>query len=98
MTRFDSIQRRTMVVTPTAVYVFRKSKLSSYCVFTDMSAIIRSSLSNQVIFFLPQDKDLRFQGIDTDRLNDLFSMVKMFYYNKVHKAIQVYVIPEASLK
>ena len=80
MTKFDRIQRRTMVVTPTAVYIFRKSQLSSICIFADMSAIIRSSESNQVIFFLPRDKDLRFQGIDADRLNDLYNLVKIFYY------------------
>ena len=87
-----------MVVTPTAGYIFHKGNLRSFFRYRDMSAIIRSSESNQVVFLLPRDKDLRFKGIDTDRLNDLYSIVKLFFFRSVQdRTLRVYVIPKPTL-
>ena len=92
-------QRRTMVISGDAVYIFNNDKRSSCFEFSAMRAIIRSSASRQVVFVLPQGKDLHFQGVERGTLESLLTILKSRFINVVrNRTLEFYVVPQQNLR
>ena len=64
LTRFNTVQRRTLVLTGERVYLFHRSNLSRPIKIKSLSAIVKSTMSNQVVLMFPKGKDLRFKGLE----------------------------------
>ena len=88
-----------MVVSGDAVYIFNKNKLSSFYEFCAITAIIRSSASQEVVFVLPYRKDLHFRGVERETLGDLLTIVKSRFVSIVrNRTLKFYEVPQQSLR
>lgn len=63
LSRFNIEQKRTVVLTGDHIYLFDKNNLNRRHRVTNMSAIIKSTVSSEVVLVFPNAKDLRMIGL-----------------------------------
>lgn len=64
-----------------------------------MSAIIKSTISSEVVLIFPNAKDLRMDGLTDNQVTDLQSVIQLRYVNKCpNKTLQIYGVPNKSLR
>ena len=63
LSRFNIEQRRTLIMTGDHIYLFEKNKLNRRHRVTNMSAIIKSTVSSECVLIFPNAKDLRVVGL-----------------------------------
>ena len=99
MSRFNVEQRRILVLTGDHIYLFDKAKLNRRHRVTNMSAIIKSTKSTEVVLSFPNAKDLRLTGLKEQQVVDLKSAIQLRYINKCpEKTLQIYGVPQKSLR
>ena len=60
-----------------------------------MSAIIRSSQSDEVALIFPSTKDLRFNGLEAERVQELVVLIQeSFNANEQEKTLHIYTVPQ----
>lgn len=66
---------------------------------TNMSAIIKSTVSSECVLVFPSAKDLRMVGLTAQQVTDLQSAILLRYINKCPtKTLQIYGVPNRSLR
>ena len=99
LSRFNIEQRRVVILTGDHIYLFDKNNLNRRHRVTNMSAIIKSTVSTEVVLVFPNAKDLRMQGLTAEQVNDLQSAIQMRYINKCPtKTLEIYGVPQRSLR
>ena len=99
MSRFNVEQRRILVLTGDHIYLFDKAKLNRRHRVTNMSAIIKSTKSTEVVLSFPNAKDLRLTGLKEQQVVDLKSAIQLRYINKCpEKTLQINGVPQKSLR
>jgi len=63
LSRFNIEQRRVVVLTGDHIYLFDKNSLNRRHRVTNMSAIIKSTISTEAVLVFPSAKDLRMQNL-----------------------------------
>lgn len=63
LSRFNIEQRRTLILTGDHIYLFDKNSLNRRHRVTNMSAIIKSTVSSECVLVFPNAKDLRIIGL-----------------------------------
>jgi len=99
LSRFNIEQRRMLVLTGDHIYLFEKNNLNRRHRVTNMSAIIKSTVSSECVLVFPSAKDLRMTGLSGQQVNDLQSVILLRYINKCPtKTLQIYGVPNRSLR
>ena len=99
LSRFNIEQRRVVILTGDHIYLFDKNSLNRRHRVTNMSAIIKSTVSSEVVLVFPSAKDLRMQGLTEQQKTDLQSQIQLRYINKCPtKTLQIYGCPKKSLR
>ena len=63
LSRFNIEQRRVVILTGDHIYLFDRNNLNRRHRVTNMSAIIKSTVSSEVVLVFPNAKDLRMQNL-----------------------------------
>lgn len=63
LSRFNIEQKRTVVLTGDHLYLFDKNSLNRRHRVTNMTAILKSTMSSEVVLIFPSAKDLRIMGL-----------------------------------
>jgi len=64
-----------------------------------MSAIIKSTVSSELVLVFPSAKDCRLTGLTEERINELQSLIQVRYVNKCPtKTLMIYACPTRSLR
>ena len=71
LSRFNIEQQRVLVMTGDHLYLFEKNTLNRRHRVTNMSAIIKSTVSSEVVLVFPSAKDCRLTGLTEERINEL---------------------------
>ena len=66
LSRFNIEQRRVVILTGDHIYLFDRNNLNRRHRVTNMSAIIKSTVSTEVVLVFPNAKDLRMQGLTAE--------------------------------
>ena len=99
LSRYNIEQRRVLVLTGDHIYLFDKQKLNRRHRVTNMAAIIKSSVEQEVVLSFPNAKDLRMRGLTADEINDLQVFIQLRYVAKCPtKTLMVYAVPQKSLR
>ena len=99
LSRFNIEQRRIIVLTGDHIYLFDKNSLNRRHRVTNMSAIIKSTVSPEVVLVFPNAKDLRMNGLTESQVTDLQSAIQLRYINKApNKLLYIYGCPQRSLR
>ena len=75
LSRFNIEQRRVVIFTGDHIYLFDKNNLNRRHRVTNMSAIIKSTVSSECVLVFPNAKDLRMQGLTEQQVTDLQSVI-----------------------
>ena len=75
LSRFNIEQKRVMVLTGDHIYLFDKNSLNRRHRVTNMSAIIKSTVSSELVLVFPNAKDLRTLGLTEQQKTDLISAI-----------------------
>ena len=80
ITRFNTAQKRTLVLTNQAVYIFQQGEMNRRNAIKNMKALIRSSSpqksdSSECVLVSPYGKDLRFRGLSEASLSNFFRWI-----------------------
>ena len=77
MTRTNEAQQRLLVLTALHnIYLFDGENLNRKHGISRMSAIIRSTVSDEVVLIFPTSKDLRITGLDSAANQNLMTSVQ----------------------
>ena len=99
LSRFNIEQKRTLILTGDHIYLFEKNNLNRRHRVTNMSAIIKSTLSTEVVLVFPNAKDLRMIGLTAQQVTELQSVIQLRYVNKCpNKTLEIYGVPQKSLR
>ena len=99
LSRFNIQQKRVVVLTGDHIYLFDRDALNRRHRVTNMSAIIKSTISSEVVLIFPNAKDLRMDGLTNEQVTDLQSVIQLRYVNKCpNKTLQIYGVPNKSLR
>jgi hypothetical protein len=99
LSRFNIEQRRTLIMTGDHIYLFEKNKLNRRHRVTNMSAIIKSTVSSECVLIFPNAKDLRVVGLTNQQVTDLQSTIQLRYVSKCPtKTLEIYGVPSRSLR
>ena len=80
MTRSNEAQQRLLVITGLHnIYLFDGETLNRKHGISRMSAIIKSTVSDEVVLVFPTSKDLRITGLDAATSQGLLSSVQEGY-------------------
>ena len=71
LSRFNIEQRRVIILTGDHLYLFNKNTLNRRHRVTNMSAIIKSSISSEVVLVFPNAKDCRMSGLTEEQITQL---------------------------
>lgn len=64
LSRFNFSLSRTLIVTTEHIYVFEGNKLNRKHKITNISAVIKSTKSTEMVLVFPMAKDLRLNGLE----------------------------------
>lgn len=96
LSRWNISQERIWVQTTEHFYVFKGKKLNRKHRITNINAIIKSLVSDEVVFHFPQSKDLRMTCKQKD---DLINTLLLRYSNlSPETTLRIYAVPDKSLK
>mmetsp|Transcript_78830 Transcript_78830/g.109215 ORF Transcript_78830/g.109215 Transcript_78830/m.109215 type:complete len:251 (+) Transcript_78830:13-765(+) len=96
LSRWNMSQERIWVQTTEHFYVFKGKKLNRKHRITNINAIIKSLVSDEVVFHFPQSKDLR---MTCPQKEDLINMLLLRYSNlSPETTLRIYAVPNKSLK
>ena len=99
LSRFNIEQRRVVILTGDHIYLFDRNNLNRRHRVTNMSAIIKSTVSSEVVLVFPNAKDLRMQNLSEQQKTDLQTFILMRYVNKCpNKTLMIYGVPQKSLR
>ena len=99
LSRFNIEQRRVVILTGDHIYLFDKAALNRRHRVTNMSAIIKSTVSAEVVLVFPNAKDLRMSGLTQAQVTDLQSATQLRFCNKApNKTLMIYGCPQRSLR
>ena len=88
-----------MILTGDHLYLFDKNSLNRRHRVTNMNAIIKSTVSSEVVLVFPNAKDLRMLGLLAQQVTDLQSAIQLRYVNKCPtKTLFIYGVPKKSLR
>ena len=71
MTRFDKSQSLVFVLTGENVYLFEGNRCVRRHEISNVAALIKSSISKELVLVVPSSKDLRIQGLSSDKRTEL---------------------------
>ena len=72
----DQSVQRLLCLTQKFVILFEGQKLVRKQKVVNLSAIIRSSQSNEMLLIFPSTKDLRFTGLEAERVHQLMVLIQ----------------------
>ena len=99
LSRFNIEQKRVVILTGDHLYLFDKNSLNRRHRVTNMNAIIKSTVSSEVVLVFPNAKDLRMLGLTTQQVTDLQSAIQLRYVNKCPtKTLFIYGVAKKSLR
>ena len=99
LSRFNIEQQRVLVLTGDHLYLFEKNTLNRRHRVTNMSAIIKSTVSSELVLVFPSAKDCRLTGLSEERISELQSLIQMRYVNKCPtKTLMIFACPTRSLR
>lgn len=99
LSRFNIEQSRVMILTGDHIYLFDKNSLNRRHRVTNMSAIIKSTVSSEVVLVFPNAKDLRMLNLTNQQVTDLQSAIQLRYVNKCpNKTLLIFGVPQRSLR
>ena len=99
LSRYNIEQTRVIILTGDHIYLFDRNNLNRRHRVTNMTAIIKSTVSTEVVLVFPNAKDLRMQNLTAQQVTDLQSAIQLRYVNKCpSKTLQVFAVPQRSLR
>lgn len=94
LSRYNIEQTRVIILTGDHIYLFDRNNLNRRHRVTNMTAIIKSTVSTEVVLVFPNAKDLRMQNLTAQQVTDLQSAIQLRYVNKCpSKTLQVFAVP-----
>ena len=99
LSRYNIEQNRILVLTGDHLYLFDKNSLNRRHRVTNMSALIKSTVSTELVLVFPSAKDCRLTGLTEERITELQQLIQMRYVNKCpNKTLEIYACPTRSLR
>jgi len=97
MSRYNLTSTRILVITTEHLYLFEAGKISRKHKITNMTALIKSTKSNELVLVFPHAKDLRLTGITN--IPDLQGILQLRFVNKNQAdTLRIYAVPISSLR
>ena len=75
LSRFNIEQKRVVILTGDHIYLFDKNALNRRHRVTNMSAVIKSTISSECVLVFPNAKGLRMLGLTAQQVTDLQSAI-----------------------